>query len=936
MLVILPFFASQTGFIQIVIDGYDLGTLPVVPFAEHDSQAVSDAVRGRANLFSGEKFTTVDAVDKKLQQAVGGLSLKPRDALVAVVRGQAGVCGVADSPRAAIFTSDAKPGQPLSRQLVSCRDLAATLASSPAKTTLVAIDFGDLRWDPRMGVIGGLSAALLDEELKSAVSGAGPGKECWVLGSHDTFEYSAISLAAQRSLFSRALELALRGDADGREWCEGGRGGDGDGTVELDEVVRFTAAWTSAWAKKQGEVQRPVIWKLGAGRVKFDDVPRNVPIIRVPRRRLTTVSMAADPERSAGASAAPGPAPNAGAPASSPSTGAAAQPGTPDAGAAAPPAAAALPKPPAEPASSRSPDIQTLIDVRTLIEQIVDPESSAEASPLELVPHRWAEIDWLSAAIAATVPDGSDFARQAARENTSLQRDLARFRRGDGGIDGRAMRDLERAMNSATTRKATWNAAPQRVKQGVRAANRGVDLIWSILWWRGQASGGVENLGPFAELEPLTDRVGKLYSALEKLGSERTGASGPTGDTDAALQRVTAEVEAATKNLRGAAEKRIEELLDGRADPSRSVAGLRWVAASRLPDPQASAEIARRITPPAPVPPPDGAGAGKEAPQPRPLDPLAKRETARLPADDRPIRPEAWRCLGDHAEIIRSLVANVSGTDGQVGERADAVKEAIEALRSAADPRGSAGAATPPVAIAAARLGISLADLQAAVPAAVGVAAEAGPSKPGRDGSRRGGREMDALLRIADRRDDLAGDGWGWIPDVKRSAAPLLAVSADDRRLDVERPRRASVEFGAADPRRGKISFDFDPSKLEITIADGEAIMPVDWVDASRLFVGKDVQLDVRARVAVPPGVGSQARLKCLFDPGDGGKPTEAEQTFDMPVVERLVVKVRGQDGTIEAAPAGGWLEIPLDPLAALRAGVMDTSLASLRPFPGH
>jgi hypothetical protein len=58
-------------------------------------------------------------------------------------------------------------------------------------------------------------------------------------------------------------------------------GGDGDGVVELDELARFTAAWTSRWAREEsaGEWdQRPVLWKLGTGRVPLDQVPPGIAI----------------------------------------------------------------------------------------------------------------------------------------------------------------------------------------------------------------------------------------------------------------------------------------------------------------------------------------------------------------------------------------------------------------------------------------------------------------------------------------------------------------------------------------------------------------------------------------------------------------------------------------------------------------------------------
>lgn len=165
------------------------------------------------------------------------------------------------------------------QEIVPIRSVIEAVAAAPARVTLVALDLGDLDWDPRLGVLGQVVPAALDRELAKpqidAVS------QNWIIGSHDLFQASAVSVQSRRTCFGRALELALAGDADEEAT------GNGNGLIELDEVVRFVSLWTNEWTRRLSggrSRQTPVVWKLGVGRVAPDEIPPGIALLRVPSR----------------------------------------------------------------------------------------------------------------------------------------------------------------------------------------------------------------------------------------------------------------------------------------------------------------------------------------------------------------------------------------------------------------------------------------------------------------------------------------------------------------------------------------------------------------------------------------------------------------------------------------------------------------------------
>lgn len=292
-LVVAPLFSWQTAGVALIVDDYLPTTLPTVPFAHQDGAALAASLSGRlapslaAELVQLKGFETVEAMRDRLHGYFVGMPLRGRDSMIAYVRGQCfvpppvldGDGNERPDPRgghACLVAADATLRGEGLREMVPCREIVESIGSAASLTTLVAIDLGDLRWDPRIGVICGLVPRQLDRDLKAPPLRANG--QNWVIASHDTLQYSGASGTAKRTFFSAALEQGLAGAADRAPW------GDGNGVVELHELAPFVVAWTSEWSRVTtgGRVlQRPIVWKLGVGRVALGDIPRGIRLVRV-------------------------------------------------------------------------------------------------------------------------------------------------------------------------------------------------------------------------------------------------------------------------------------------------------------------------------------------------------------------------------------------------------------------------------------------------------------------------------------------------------------------------------------------------------------------------------------------------------------------------------------------------------------------------------
>ena len=292
-LIVAPLFSWQTAGVALVVDGSTLDVLPAVPFSHQDMSALAASLSGRlapslsSELLPLKDFDTVEALRDRLHGFCVKMPLRGKDSMIAYVRGQ---CLVppplldADGNErpdplgghACLVATDATLRGEGLRELVPIRDIVESIGSAASLTTLVAIDLGNLRWDPRIGVLCGLVPRHLDRDLEGPPLRANG--QNWVIASHDTLQYSGASGTEKRTFFSAALEQGLAGAADQAPW------GDGDRVVELHELAPFVVAWTSEWSRRSSggrAPQRPVVWKLGTGRVDLRDIPRNIRLVRV-------------------------------------------------------------------------------------------------------------------------------------------------------------------------------------------------------------------------------------------------------------------------------------------------------------------------------------------------------------------------------------------------------------------------------------------------------------------------------------------------------------------------------------------------------------------------------------------------------------------------------------------------------------------------------
>ena len=337
-IVVAPLYRWQTGFVMLVVDQYQLGTLDAVPFANRDKAAFQESLKGLLSAVGTEPvdlvgFDSADTIRDQLGPQIRQMPLRYKDVLIAYVRGQSlvappevvGMDQTRVSPedgarteetwtgngrtansraptvgvgidsldsiggKACFVASDLRVRGPRPRELVPLREIVEAIGSAKPKTTLVAIDLGDIQWDPRIGVVANVVSKQLDTDLAAAKIDAV--NDNWIIGSHDLFESSFASVPAERTFFARALELALAGKADEKPW------GDANKVVELDEIAKYVEVWTGEWVRRSSggrSRQRPVVWKLGKGRVPIDSLPKGIAIIRVAAKPVAKKTAAKD------------------------------------------------------------------------------------------------------------------------------------------------------------------------------------------------------------------------------------------------------------------------------------------------------------------------------------------------------------------------------------------------------------------------------------------------------------------------------------------------------------------------------------------------------------------------------------------------------------------------------------------------------------------
>jgi hypothetical protein len=916
-LVLGPLFAWQTAVVTLAINQYRFGVLAPVPFSQADTAAIEEAIkRAPGAAFGGKPIAvdgteTVDGMRDLLLPKMTSLPLRAKDVLIAYVRGQTiaavPVFDVEGMPlydpvteRACLVAADCTIRGARPRELVPIRDIVEAIGAATARTTLVLIDLGDVHWDPRLGTLAHVVPRLLDEEFVVAQKKARG--DVWVLGSQDIFQVSETSLAGGRTYFSRAVELALSGAADG-EGC-----GDGDGLVELDEVTRFVTRWTSEWVRRASggrHQQTPVLWKLGAGRVAADGAPPAVGLVRVGRKlpvaavkpvappaepapveptptakpaamtgnlpAATIIRVAGEQPDGPAARAVPpaaepaqpnadmvfpatGAAPGADAPPPSGSNAAATPAAAPAEGSAAPKAeGAAAPKAgvPSDPQRA-TPPAPARADVWAALARLGQREARFRrglgASPTlaDLAPHVWAELFSMSAAATAAELDAAEKRGPRARlEELALA--LAevppppgRNRREDPG--NTALSVWMNADDGGVLR--SWSEASPALTAALAVFTDGLFVARSTLDVLGNCTGG-------ANESPMD--LGVLATLIEKLAALRAAVAERNAvvlaDESSADVRSLPGLTRAVNTQAGLVSDQINHVIDalfargagGGGDPTfpACVAALRSPAL--LPARrEALLQVLRS----------DRAAA----------DVAAARVFATW-GGALPPRTEYGRIGPGHLASIATLADNLSALVGAAvvppGATAEGSVFAARVASRLAQVRREAVALSEPFGserVAVSRivnLGGRIAELFAVFAAA---------SEEPRTGILDFGDIAAAALRLIDPRDvasltgvsvvGLPGRGGAGAVDVTLTGVPTATLGAGES-------TQIQVSIGKAqrpldDPR---IRFVFEPADLDVRILNGERIDPQRPVPLSRI-VGAEG--DVTLLVTTQPGAGAR------------------------------------------------------------------------------
>jgi hypothetical protein len=245
-------------FVALPIVGYDLLAVPPLKFPAEDVEAFSRLPRrGEAVVLADlQTSQAIATVNNRLQ----GLAARHGDTLIFYLRGY----GMSDDGKAWVLCSDylrtADGGRfPLA-------DLLGQIERCPAAKKLLILDTGELPADPRLGMIVNEFAQLLEAEVRRVND-----RGLWVLVSHRPLEAPHVSETADRTAFGYFVTEGLAGAADRN----------GDGTVELHELVEYVRRGVAGWVERESggaETQTP--WLLHGGEGSAD-APAGVTLLPV-------------------------------------------------------------------------------------------------------------------------------------------------------------------------------------------------------------------------------------------------------------------------------------------------------------------------------------------------------------------------------------------------------------------------------------------------------------------------------------------------------------------------------------------------------------------------------------------------------------------------------------------------------------------------------
>ena len=237
------FFRPTVYFAALPAIDYGVLAVPPLPFAAEDVDAMAALSRpGQPPLLAGLQTSQGIAT---LAARLHDLGAKEKDTLILYLR----VYGVSDDGKPWLLWSDYLRSPAGGR--CSLAELLGQIAQCRAGKKLVLLDAGDLAYDPRLGVFVNEFSLLLDEEVRRVND---PG--LWVLASNRPLEVSHVSESERRSAFGYFVSEGLAGAADR----------DGDGVIDLAELVAFVRGGVARWASRQsGGVETQTPWLLHGG-----------------------------------------------------------------------------------------------------------------------------------------------------------------------------------------------------------------------------------------------------------------------------------------------------------------------------------------------------------------------------------------------------------------------------------------------------------------------------------------------------------------------------------------------------------------------------------------------------------------------------------------------------------------------------------------------
>lgn len=974
-LLLAPFYAWRSGLVVLAVDAYPVGTVEPLPFAAEDAAGLRAALAG--GVAAGEVLKPVDLADltaaDSLRSGVGPrcrkLPLRRKDVLIAYLRGQCLVPpdsseATAANPyagRPCLLAADCQIAGSSPKEIVPIRDVVEAIGSASPLTTLVALDLGSIGWEPRIGVLASLVGRQLDAEF------ARPQQEAsfsnWVIGSHDLFESSLAHWPSRRTLFARAIELALAGTADQRPW------GNGNALIELDELARFVTAQTAAWARQlsAGRLhQRPVIWKLGVGRVAVTDIPPGIALSRVvaatdepvaatppdppadknpdqpappPAAKTGQAAFRSGRDRMLPPSAAllltgllaadDGPAfPQASEPAENAAPAPAAkQADLPPQGPPQSAAAAAVPPPRQPKANSRQPaagsawELLDRIGARRQNQPRSPPGLADQAAvPLDYAPHVWRAIRGRVASLAVRTA-ATD--QPAADQTAEVLRGLRALTKDDPQQQVAALPGILERL--ATSHRAadrggffrSWAAAPGPLRRALVVRNDAVDSLLGVLGLVGTLSGGSGT--PAIDPVVMTDSIEHLRALSARIervpfrdGASSPGRIDPLETATDALAVQMAMLEEITGRFVAAQVRRVEQ--GGLVFSADAV-----TAALALPGGSFGGRQSLL----------EAIAATDEPPQPL----LATATSLPLPADAWPVGGEELANIGQQAELLLDLLdagGLLASSNVPPPEPLAEVVATWQRARKAIEPLTDAVLSDTETVTALLRAGGAIAEIFAEAAAAADRLANLSNK------SRADDRTV-AVYRILDRRDLEAVASPATLGFIRRQAvtpAGITLVAETNQLPVVGQPLPIRLVPGGSEPppAAASVRLVYDPAVLAVRVAGGDQLEADRPVPCRGLpFTEDGLPLEVIARRETARGTADSTVVTVTLEVGETRELSTLRLT--LPANRELGLEVRRRP-TADGRRA--WLRPATTEIMDKPGPPTATTVLPLRHLPGR